>query len=89
METVFKGQRVNRQNILEALREFSAEYPDTDSYENWLEKDTYIYAVWYEDKIFPPKHILSRATAIPTAKFSGGEQTNRVFRQLGFKVTFK
>lgn len=89
MKTVFKGQKVTRQNILDALRDFSAEYPDTDTYENWLGKNTYIYAVRYEDKVFPPKHILSRATGIPTTEFSGGEQSNRVFSQLGFEVVFK
>jgi len=89
METIFKGRTVTSQEILDALHEFSLEYPDTATYENWLRKDSYNYAVRYGEDVFPPKHILSRATGIPTTEFSGGEQTNRVLRLLGFNIENK
>ena len=58
-------------------------------YDNWLNKTPYIYAIMYNSRIYPPKIILSMATGISTKEFSGGEQTNRVFRQLGFIVENK
>ena len=89
METKFKNQIVKRQDILDALHEFSAQYPNPETYDNWLAKRTYKYAIRYSGRVYPPKHILSMATGIPTADFNGGEQTNRVFRQLGFDVENK
>jgi len=89
METTFKRQTVTRQDILDALHEFSAQYPNPETYDNWLQKDTYKYAVKYNERVYPPKHILSMVTDIPTIDFNGGEQTNRVFRQLQFEVESK
>ena len=89
METIFLERTVTRQRILDVLHEFAAQYPDTDSYEGWLQKGTYRYAIRYDGRLYPPKHILSVATGIPTAEFNGGEQTNRVFRQLGFDIENK
>jgi 5-methylcytosine-specific restriction enzyme A len=89
MQTTFKGKIVTRQDILDALQEFSTQYPDPDTYDNWLQKGNYIYALRYGEKTYPPKHILSRAARIPTSEFSGGEETNRVFRQLGFIIEKK
>ena len=89
METTFIRKTVTRQDILDVLHEFARQHPDTDTYDSWLEKGTYKYAVRYDGRMYPPKHILSLATGIPTADFNGGEQTNRVFRQLGFDVENK
>jgi 5-methylcytosine-specific restriction enzyme A len=89
MQTTFKGKVVTQQDILEALQEFSTQYPDPDTYDNWLQKGNYVYILRYGETIYPPKHILSRATGIPTSDFSGGDQTKGVFQQLGFIVEKK
>ncbi|MBE0411130.1 MAG: hypothetical protein IBX69_15520 [Anaerolineales bacterium] len=89
MLTTFKGKFVTRQDILDALQEFTLEYPLTESYDNWLQKGNYVYILRYGETIYPPKYILSRAAVIPISEFSGGEQTNRVFRQLGFIIEKK
>ncbi|MCJ7585827.1 MAG: hypothetical protein MUO30_13800 [Anaerolineales bacterium] len=80
---------VTRQNILDTLHEFARQHPNTETYDGWLQKETYKYAVRYDGRVYPPKHILSMATGIPTSEFNGGEQTNRVFRQLDFDVENK
>lgn len=85
-ETIFKNATVTAQDVSAAMQAFDATYPDTNDYDNWLDKATYKYAVSREGRLYPPKHILSEATGISTADFSGGEQTNRVFEQLGFEV---
>jgi hypothetical protein len=90
METTFKKQTVTRQQILVALNEFARQHPDTNSYDGWLDKETYKYAVRFEGRLYPPKYILSVVTGLPIrGVFTGGEQTNRVFRALGFQVEDK
>lgn len=88
-QTVFKGQIVSRNDIISAITTFNNLYPNSNDYEDWHNKETYKYAVIYQDKLYPPKHILSEATGISTVEFSGGEPTNRVFRELGFEVIDK
>ncbi len=89
METIFKGVPVKTDDILKAILEFDAQYPNTNSYGAWLEKDTYKYAVQHGGKLYPCKYILSQATGIDTSEFNGGNQTNNVFRRLGFHVIDK
>ncbi|PKN92923.1 MAG: hypothetical protein CVU44_12900 [Chloroflexi bacterium HGW-Chloroflexi-6] len=86
METIFLNERVTRQQVLDSLHEFASQYPDTNAYDDWLNKGTYKFAVRFDGRLYPPKQILSMATGIPTSDFSGGEQTNRIFRELGFDV---
>jgi len=86
---VFKGITVTRDEVITALKAFASAYPEPNGYERWLEKDTYLYAIDYQGRLYPPKHILSVVTGIPTSEFSGGEQTNRVFRDLGFEIVSK
>jgi hypothetical protein len=39
--------------------------------DNWLNKQTYLYALCHDGRLYHPKHILSTATGIPTTDFSG------------------
>lgn len=86
LTTTFKGTDISQSEVIRALREFMEMYPDPNQYENWMEKDNYKYAIDYEGRLYPPKHILSRVSGVSTQEFSGGEQTNRVFEQLGFEI---
>jgi hypothetical protein len=79
MSVRFKGETVNRQQILQVLDQFKHDYPDTNDYDNWLDKGTYRYALQYQNRLYPCKYILSQATGVPTANFNGGKETNRVF----------
>jgi len=89
MQTTFKKQIVSRDAILKALSEFAALYPNTNDYDEWLEKGTYHFAIEFNGKLYPPKHILSQVSGFDTSTFGGGEETNRVFRKLGFNVVDK
>jgi hypothetical protein len=86
---LFKGIAVHRHEILDAIHKFDQAYPDTNQYDSWLEKNSYKFALIYRGKLYPCKHILSETTGIDTDYFSGGEPTNRVFRELGFTVIAK
>ena len=88
-QIAFKGGLVTRGDILRAMREFDRSYPDRNLYDRWLEKANYKYAVSEERKHYPPKHILSQATGVGIREFSGGYQTNTIFRQLGFEIIDK
>lgn len=85
----FKQKIVSIGKIFRVMRDFDAQYSYTNDYDSWLEKGNYKYAVQHDGKLYPCKYILSLATGVPTSEFSGGEQTNRVFRRLGFSVIDK
>lgn len=90
MSTItFRKITITRNMVIDALRVFSAEFPDTNTYDGWLDKASYHYVLEYDSRRYPPKHILSVVTGISTREFSGGEETNRVFRELGFDVYWK
>ena len=86
---MFKGKKITREAIFTAIKDFDKTYTHTNQYDNWLEKDNYKFSLTYAGKLYPPKFILSQARGISTQEFSGGEQTNKVLRQLGFVVIDK
>ena len=88
-ETIFKGKRVTRDKIKAVIHEFDEQFRNSNSYDAWLGKGTYKYAIKYHGKLYPPKFILSRVTGMNISKFSGGIGTNRVFCQLAFDVAPK
>ena len=88
-QIAFKGGLVTRGDILRAMREFDRSYPDRNLYDRWLEKANYKYAVSEGGKHYPPKHILSQSTGVGIREFSGGYETNTIFRQLGFEIIDK
>lgn len=89
MSTTFKEKTITRNEVLGALARFDRQHPDSNTYEGWLDKQSYKYALKDGVKLYPPKHILSKVAGIDTSEFNGGEQTNRVFRQLGFEIVPK
>lgn len=93
---MFKGRFFTCQDILDAMSRFDAKYPNTNDFtgrqgalKGWLENRTFEYAVRHRGRLYPPKYILSKASGVPRYVFSGGSQTNRVFRELGFEVIEK
>jgi 5-methylcytosine-specific restriction protein A len=85
----FLGMYINREMVLKALFEFDRKYPNTNNYDNWLEKSNYKFELVEKGKHYPPKHILSEVRKLPISKFSGGTQTNQVLKSLGFEVRKK
>ena len=85
----FKGVEVTTHSIENALRDFDKQYPDTNEYEQWLENKAYKFAILWNGKPYPCKHILSEASGISVSEFNGGKEANNVFRDLGFRVIKK
>jgi len=85
----FKGKRITREAILRAMRDYDQQYRHPNDYNKWLEKKNYKFAIQEKGRIYPPKHILSQVSGISVLDFNGGEQTNSVFRSLGFLIMNK
>jgi len=85
----FLRRKVTRQDVLDALNQFDSDYSDTNDYDSWLDKGNYKYAVQHLGRLYPCKYILSLASGFDRRDFNGGEQTNSVFRRLGFEVIDK
>lgn len=79
--TIFKGKKITREMVLEAMKRFDTEHR-TDF--NWSRRHK--YAVKHEGRRYPPKEILSLASGVRVGEFSGGIETNCRFWELGFEV---
>jgi hypothetical protein len=81
------GVEVSHTDVLDAIRTFDREWPDTHAYEGWLTNGAYRYALVYNGRLYPPKKILNLATGVKLAQFNGGPaQTNRILTEFGFDV---
>lgn len=85
----FRGRQILRDDVLKELAKFDEKYSETNNYENWLNDGAYRFALKYGGRLYPPKYILSQITGLPVSEFSGGEETNRIFEELGFTVRDK
>lgn len=88
-QTIFKGMTITYDAVRQTLKEFNDNYPNPNDYDQWLERDGYKYALEFGGRLYPPKYILSEITGFPITDFSGGDQTNRVFEQLGMVIVDK
>jgi hypothetical protein len=86
---VLGGVSLSRDDVVRAIATFDREFPGTGSYDDWLAKESYKYALHHGGKVYPPKRILSLASGVRVQRFNGGSQTNHLLRSLGFKVTDK
>jgi MoxR-like ATPase len=76
----------SREAILEAMNRFDKEFRGTSSWQDWTENETHKYAVEHDDRLYPVKQIVSLATGIATADFSGGDEANAYVGDRGFSV---
>jgi hypothetical protein len=83
------GVLLTHDDIIQAIAAFDREWPSTASYDDWLVKGTYKYALRYHDKVYPPKRILSLASGVRVRRFNGGSQSNHLLVTLGFDVAEK
>ena len=87
-EIVLRGFRITTNDVNRAIRHFDVDYPDTNSYKNWLENNTYKYALSINGRFYPPKEIL-RIAAGTSNPLVNAEVTVSCLKQLGFTVVKK
>lgn len=76
--TNFRGKPITDAQVIEAMERFDRDRRST--FTRWK-----TYAVKHKDNQYPPKEIL-RMVVGDIGNLSGGEPTNRYFRELGFTV---
>ena len=77
--TTFKGVEVTDEDIVHQMERFDAEF--REGFSKWG-----AFAVKHDEKLYPPKQILSMATGVNVDEFSGGDYSNKRFFDLGFEV---
>ena len=100
---VYRDLQITDEQVRSGIALYDREYPLNDyprtkerpHVKTWLENDTYVYAIRYGGKCYPPKHILWSAIG-PGSKgmyrFMGGGRPGRanwVLERLGFEVVPK
>jgi hypothetical protein len=92
LETTFKGKVVTRNEVIAALEAFAKTYPDPNAFKGpnpnaskgWLDNDAYHWAINYQNRLYPPKHILREI--IKDSRFKSGDPVNQVFLDLDFAI---
>ncbi len=79
---------VERGEIIKALQTFDHEHRDSAHWRGWEKRKNQKYAIFYKDRLYPPKQIISLATGLHVSRFSGGEQSNSYLRKRGFEIIF-
>jgi hypothetical protein len=82
-DVTFKGKLVTVKKIVDAVEEFNRAPEDKRP------RGGKTFALWLKGESYPPKEILSLASNRSVSSFGGGEETNRVFRALGFRICAK
>jgi len=69
-----------------ALSQFDNELRSRREWQGWEQRRSQKFAVRARGRLYPPKKILSLATGVPVADFTGGPPTNNVFAALQYPV---
>ncbi|MEQ1907039.1 MAG: DUF3578 domain-containing protein, partial [Pirellulaceae bacterium] len=77
---------VSREKILKAINLFDLELRQTIPWRDWEYHGHRKYAIKYDGKLYPVKHIIHSATNLPKADFPGGAESNNFVVARGFEV---
>ena len=77
---------VDAQAITQAMQTFDTEFRHTDEYKDWQSNEAQLWAVEFNDQLYPPKKIVSLATGTSVNSFSGGQETNKYLSDRGFPI---
>jgi Mrr restriction endonuclease-like protein len=72
--------------ISSAMTQFDDEIRSSAEWANWEESQSHRYAINNAGKLYPVKQIVSMATGVNVASFSGGSEANDYVKQRGFEV---
>lgn len=77
---------VTPEQVLRAMDEFDQHDRDSEQWRDWESRPQFRWAIIHEGRRYPVKEMISRATGVPTAAFSGGDESNRYLKNRGFIV---
>src|SRR5262245_18403155 len=73
-------------DIRAAMARFDADMRTSPEWAKWDEKKNHKFAFLEQGRRYPMKEIISMASGTPKDDFSGGEETIRCAKKLGFDV---
>jgi 5-methylcytosine-specific restriction protein B len=77
---------VDRDAIEHALEEFDSKHRPKPEWAGWETSKAQAWVLDHGERRYPPKMIISLATGMPVAKFSGGPEANEYLAGRGFTV---
>ncbi len=77
---------VSKERINTALSEFDSNYRSSRDWQGWENNQAHRYALDVGGVLYPAKKIVSLATGIAVADFSGGHPTNSYLEKRGFTI---
>jgi len=77
---------VSKERIDKAMLEFDRNFRSRREWQGWKNNLAHRYAVLVGGELYPAKKIVSLATGIAVAEFSGGHPTNRYLEKRGFTI---
>ncbi len=75
-----------REKIIAALEQFDINIRNTPKWMHWHNNKKQLWAIKYNEKIYPPKKIISIATGIHVNSFHGGTPSNTYLEKRGFTI---
>jgi hypothetical protein len=78
--------QVSTADILQAIRQYEAQSEASNVLTNWQKNKAYKFGLSHEGKLYPMKAIISLATGRDVSSFSGGPESIKYIRKLGFSV---
>lgn len=82
MQISFMNRSVSEKEVINALSEFDHRFPETNDFDQWLDKANYKYAIKFEDRLYPPKYILNMITHVNLSEFNGAIGRTVFFNRL-------
>ncbi len=79
--------KVDAEAIERAIQEFDKSVRTSPEWTSWEENKTQAWVLLRDGNRYPPKKIISMATAAPVGSFSGGPESNDYLAERGFTVT--
>lgn len=68
------------------MKQFDQSERSSAEWLGWEDKQNHKYAIHYNDKLYPVKHIISMASGTPVNSFNGGDEANNYLKAKGFKI---
>lgn len=78
--------QISREQLLAAMQRFDQEARHLNEWSGWQNNGNYEYAVEHENKLYPPKEIISLAAGVSKDSFNGGYQSNKYLQNYGFII---
>lgn len=78
--------RLTREALEDAMRRFDRDLRDSPDWQEWDNNTNHHYAIRWQGRLYPVKHIVHLATGVPVHDLRGRRQRNAMVKNLGLEV---